>query len=166
MSDPSAIRAAPGIAPARSPGAARVLDDPGTWVVALGRWVLNEACRQAKVWQELLPAGMAWHVAVNISVRQFQQSDLVQDVAHALECSGLDACSLVLEITESTLMQGTAEALGQLGALKTRGVRLAIDDFGVGYSSLAYLHRFPMDILKLDKSFVECAVDRQPAGPL
>ncbi|WP_295453017.1 EAL domain-containing protein, partial [uncultured Thiodictyon sp.] len=73
----------------------------------------------------------------------------------ALERSGLDPRSLVLEITESTLMQGTAEALGQLGELKTRGVRLAIDDFGVGYSSLAYLHRFPMDILKLDKSFVD-----------
>ncbi|WP_295392150.1 EAL domain-containing protein [uncultured Thiodictyon sp.] len=130
-------------------------EEKGELMVLLGRWALNQACGQARVWQDLLPAGMAWHVAVNISVRQFQQSDLVQDVADALERSGLDPQSLVLEITESTLMQGTAQALSQLTALKAQGVRLAIDDFGVGYSSLAYLHRFPMDILKLDKSFVD-----------
>ena len=135
-------------------------------MAALGRWVLDEACRQGKLWQDLLPPGMPWSIAVNVSVRQFQHGDLAQVVDGALARSGLDPRSLVLEITESALMQCTQERLGQLRELKTRGLRLAIDDFGVGYSSLAYLHRFPVDILKLDRSFVASLGDDREDAPL
>jgi len=141
-------------------------EEKGELMVVLGRWVLSEACRQGKLWQDLLPPGMPWAVIVNISVRQFQQCDLARDVDAALAASGLDPRSLVLEITESTLMQCTAETLNQLTDIKTRGLRLAIDDFGVGYSSLAYLHRFPVDILKLDRSFVATLGDDQEDAPL
>jgi EAL domain-containing protein (putative c-di-GMP-specific phosphodiesterase class I) len=124
-------------------------------IVPLGRWILREACRQAKIWHDLAPLHAPFHIAVNISVRQLQYSNLVQDVAIALADFQLDAGALVLEITESALMQRTDLMLRTLQELKTLGVRLAIDDFGMGYSSLSYLHRFPVDILKIDKSFID-----------
>jgi EAL domain-containing protein (putative c-di-GMP-specific phosphodiesterase class I) len=103
-------------------------------------------------------------VAVNISGRHLQQGNLVSDVRHALEVSGLDPGSLVIEMTESTIMQNTEVNLERFRELKTLGVRLAIDDFGMGYSSLSYLHRFPIDILKIDRAFVS-RMTEQDGGP-
>ncbi|WP_305784768.1 putative bifunctional diguanylate cyclase/phosphodiesterase [Symbioplanes lichenis] len=127
-------------------------------IVPLGRWVLTEACRQAVRWG----AGgtRPLKMAVNVSVRQFEQGDLAAVVAAVLAETGLPAASLCLEMTESVLLTDTDENLAELHRLKALGVTLAMDDFGTGYSSLAYLRRYPMDILKIDRSFV----DRLGAG--
>ena len=118
-------------------------------------WVLKEACHQAVAWQERHGADPRLYVSVNISGRQLKHAELIDDVAAALSASGLPANCLVLEITESVLMEDTEENLAVLGSLREMGVRLAIDDFGTGYSSLSYLHRFPVDMLKIDRSFVD-----------
>jgi len=123
-------------------------------IVALGRWVLLDACCSVRQWRETIAAGSGLRVAVNISGRHLQQGDLVADVRHALEVSGLEPESLLIELTESTMMHNSESNLVRLRELKALGVRLAIDDFGTGYSSLSYLHRFPIDILKIDRSFV------------
>jgi len=123
-------------------------------IVKLGRWVLSRACREVRDWRGSVAGGAELRVAVNISGRHLQHGDLVQDVAHALEESGLEPGNLVIELTESTIMHNTEANLARLKQLKALGVRLAIDDFGTGYSSLSYLHRFPIDILKIDRSFV------------
>jgi EAL domain-containing protein (putative c-di-GMP-specific phosphodiesterase class I) len=120
----------------------------------LGRWVLARACRDVQAWRGSIAGGTSLRVAVNISGRHLQHGDLVQDVAHALEQSGLEPGNLVIELTESTIMHNTEVNLARLLQLKALGVRLAIDDFGTGYSSLSYLHRFPIDILKIDRSFI------------
>jgi EAL domain-containing protein (putative c-di-GMP-specific phosphodiesterase class I) len=124
-------------------------------IVPLGRWVVREACRQAVSWQHLRPKGKPLTLTINISGHQLQGEHVVEDVRRALSDSGLDPRHLVLEITESVLMQQSETILDRLHALKALGVRLAIDDFGTGYSSLGYLQRFPIDILKIDKSFVD-----------
>jgi len=123
-------------------------------VIDLGRWVLVEACCRVRQWRESIAGGQGLRVAVNISGKHLQHADLVADVARALKASGLEAGNLVIELTESTVMQNTEANLARLQDLKALGVRLAIDDFGTGYSSLSYLHRFPIDILKIDRSFV------------
>jgi diguanylate cyclase (GGDEF)-like protein/PAS domain S-box-containing protein len=123
-------------------------------IVPLGRWVLREACRKAKLLQEQYPSDPALGMAVNLSVRQLQHPGLVDDVADALSESGLEPTSLTLEITESVLMSDAEQTIVKLGELKALGVRLAVDDFGTGYSSLSYLSRFPVDILKIDRGFV------------
>jgi diguanylate cyclase (GGDEF)-like protein/PAS domain S-box-containing protein len=123
-------------------------------IIALGRWVLEDACRRVQQWRRGISAGEGLRVAVNISGRHLQQGDLIGDVRHALEVSGLDPESLLIELTESTMMHNSEANLVKLRELKSLGVRLAIDDFGTGYSSLSYLHRFPIDILKIDRSFV------------
>jgi len=123
-------------------------------IIELGRWVLEDACRQVCEWRRNLPSGDGLRVAVNISGRHLQQGDLIGDVRHALEVSGLEPESLLIELTESTMMHNSEANLIKLRDLKALGVRLAIDDFGTGYSSLSYLHRFPIDILKIDRSFV------------
>ncbi len=127
-----------------------VAEDSG-FVVALGDWVLSQAVRQAALWQQ---RGHALPVAVNVSALQFQQAQFVDRVASVLAVSGLPAHLLELELTESILVHDAAEALQRLGALAQLGVKLSIDDFGTGYSSLAYLKRFPIDKLKIDRSFV------------
>jgi diguanylate cyclase (GGDEF)-like protein len=119
----------------------------------LGRWVLAEACRQARAWQAQYPE-QPLTMSVNLSVKQFQQPGLAQEVAQVLRETGLPARSLVLEITESAAMQEVEVAIDTLQELKVLGVMLAIDDFGTGYSSLAYLKRLPIDALKIDRSFV------------
>ncbi|HKX58757.1 MAG TPA: EAL domain-containing protein [Steroidobacteraceae bacterium] len=124
-------------------------------IVPLGRWVLAQACREVRVWQARLPEGRQVRVGVNVSSVQLSKSDIVADVARALEISGIDPGCLVIELTESVLMQNSESVLATLTQLKALGVRIAIDDFGTGYSSLSYLHRFPIDILKIDRSFVE-----------
>ena len=122
-------------------------------IIPIGRWVLEQACQQARQWQQA--ASRRLSISVNLSVRQFQDPGLVDDVARALHHADLDPGSLVLEITESLLMHDTDATITKLGELKALGVRLAIDDFGTGYSSLSYLRRFPVDILKVDKSFID-----------
>jgi diguanylate cyclase (GGDEF)-like protein/PAS domain S-box-containing protein len=126
-------------------------------IVPLGRHVLREACRQCAEWQAVRSgAGIApLTVSVNLSSRQLQDEALVSDVAAALADSGLRPSELVLEITESMIMQDSERTLERLHELKALGVRLAIDDFGTGYSSLSYLQKFPVDVLKIDKVFVD-----------
>jgi diguanylate cyclase (GGDEF)-like protein/PAS domain S-box-containing protein len=124
-------------------------------IMPVGRWVLGEACRQAKGWQEHNSNDLRLAICVNLSAPQFQSHDLVGEVAGALEEAGLDASSLVLEITEDAAMEDAPATMATLHALKDLGVRLAIDDFGTGYSSLSYLKRFPVDIIKVDRSIVE-----------
>ncbi|MGE8474297.1 MAG: putative bifunctional diguanylate cyclase/phosphodiesterase, partial [Paraburkholderia hospita] len=118
----------------------------------LSEWVLREACRQNKAWQDegLPPA----RVSVNLSARQFQQRDIAKLVMQVLEETGLDPQYLELELTESTIMRNAEEAVSMLNELHALGIGLAIDDFGTGYSSLSYLKRFPVDRLKIDRSFV------------
>ena len=124
-------------------------------IVPLGRWVIGEACRQAAGWQAPSPLDDRPTVTVNLSGRQFQHADLVRDVAAALAASALEPNRLVLEITETVIMRDVDTTLARLLELKALGVRLAIDDFGTGYSSLGSLRRFPIDVLKIDKAFVD-----------
>jgi diguanylate cyclase (GGDEF)-like protein/PAS domain S-box-containing protein len=122
----------------------------------LGAWVLREACRQATEWQRNSPPReRPLTLNINLSGRQLQSPEVVDDVARALTESGLSPSALVLEMTESVLMDDNEDVLAILKQLKQLGPRLAIDDFGTGYSSLSYLHRFPVDMLKIDRSFVE-----------
>jgi diguanylate cyclase (GGDEF)-like protein len=132
-------------------------------ILAIDRWVLHEACRQGAVWNA--PPGAApVTVGVNLSARQLQHAGLPDLVCAALGRSGLDPAMLVLEITESRLMHDTVATTDRLHELKALGVRVAIDDFGTGYSSLAYLRQFPVDIMKIDKSFVDGAADPRSPG--
>ena len=126
-------------------------------IVPIGRWVLHQACRQAKAWQAQGYAPIP--VAVNLSAMQFRRADMVATVREALEASGLSPQWLELELTESLLMQSGAQVENTLAELKALGVRMSIDDFGTGYSSLAYLKRFPVDCLKIDRSFVNDLID-------
>ena len=123
-------------------------------IVPIGRWVLTEACRQARAWRERYPAATPFAVCVNLSARQFRRPVLAAEVVAAVAESGLDAAHLELEITESVLMDHADESGRTLATLRGLGARLAIDDFGTGYSSLAYLRRLPVDVLKVDRSFV------------
>lgn len=121
-------------------------------IVPIGEWVLREASRQNREWQD---AGLApVRMAVNLSSVQFREPNLQEVVRTALEASGLDATWLELELTESTVMRDANSAVATLARLKSAGVHLSIDDFGTGYSSLAYLKRFPIDALKIDQSFI------------
>src|SRR5437867_7678597 len=123
-------------------------------IIPMGRWILETACREGARLRETFPRTEGLTMSVNLSVRQLQSETLVADVRQALEVSGLPASTLVLEITESLMLSDTHFAMQQLYELKALGIRLAMDDFGTGYSSLSYLSRFPVDILKMDRSFV------------
>ena len=127
-----------------------LLEETGM-IKPVGAWVLREACRQTAEWHA---DGFTLGVAVNVSGRQLDNDDIVDDVRAALEESGLDPGSLTIEITETTLMSNAEETSQRLLAIKELGVRIAIDDFGTGYSSLAHLQRFPVDALKIDRSFI------------
>jgi EAL domain-containing protein (putative c-di-GMP-specific phosphodiesterase class I) len=117
-------------------------------IIPIGEWVLREACRQARKWDSL-------RISVNLSPRQFQQSDIREVVSRALEESGLDPRTLELEITERTAMLNTARTIATLAELRELGVRIAIDDFGTGHSALSYLRRFPIDRVKIDREFIQ-----------
>jgi diguanylate cyclase (GGDEF)-like protein/PAS domain S-box-containing protein len=131
-------------------------------IVPIGNFVVREVCRTLARWRE--EAGAPWvQCSVNLSVRHLQQPDLVETVATALERYGVRADRLVLEITESAVMENGSGTVETLEALKALGVRLALDDFGTGYSSLAHLHRFPLDVLKIDRSFT-AALDEDHQG--
>ena len=132
-------------------------------IVEVGAFVLNEACRQTRRWHDL---GLPTAVSVNVSPRQFETGTLVDDVRAALERAGLDPTWLILEMTETTLMRDSDESALRLKALKDLGIRLAIDDFGTGYSSLAYLQRFPVDIIKIDRTFIEDIATDGPSAAL
>jgi len=125
-------------------------------IVPIGRWVLHEACRQAAVWAR---EGFGIGVAVNVSAHQLGRKEFADDVRRSLQESRIDPSSLTLEITETTLMRDVPAACERLETLKALGVRVAIDDFGTGYASLSNLRRVPVDVLKIDKSFVAALND-------
>jgi diguanylate cyclase (GGDEF)-like protein len=122
-------------------------------IVPIGAWVLKTACERNRAWQ--LQGMPPLRVAVNLSARQFVQANLVSEVARVLDASGLAPASLELEITESMVMDNPERAIQTLRQLKSMGIALAIDDFGTGYSSLGYLKRFPIDNIKIDRSFIK-----------
>jgi diguanylate cyclase (GGDEF)-like protein len=135
---------------------------PGDWIdlaeetgdiVPIGRWILTEACRQARDWQIRL-GRTDLRISVNLSARQFSEHDIVATIRSILAETGMPPGTLMLEITESSLMRRTTSTIARLDALRALGCHLAIDDFGTGYSSLSYLEKFPIDILKIDRSFV------------
>jgi EAL domain-containing protein (putative c-di-GMP-specific phosphodiesterase class I) len=126
------------------------LEDTGM-IFDAGRWVLHEACKQGATWQG---AGASFVVSVNVSTRQLESDTIIDDVRDSLAASGLDPAALVLEVTETALMRDVDATADRLARLKLLGVRIAIDDFGTGYSSLSYLKRFPVDVLKIDQSFI------------
>jgi EAL domain-containing protein (putative c-di-GMP-specific phosphodiesterase class I) len=124
-------------------------------IVDIGRWVLQEACTYGKSLQQRYPSDPPFHMAVNLSARQLQRPEVVAEIRGILEETGLEPSSLILEITESVMMSNMEMSIERLGELKALGVLLAVDDFGTGYSSLNYIQQFPVDILKVDKSFVD-----------
>ncbi len=123
-------------------------------IVGIGRWVLATACRQLKAWQDRFPAPSPLTLSVNLDSKQLAQGDLVQEVEDTLKDTGLDPRTLRLEITEGAIMENPEFTTSILEQLRLRGVQIQIDDFGTGYSSLSHLHRFPIDALKIDRSFV------------
>jgi diguanylate cyclase (GGDEF)-like protein len=132
-------------------------------IVPVGRWVLEEACRQGASWAR---QGHHITVSINVSAKQLDRDQIISDVHGALTNSGFDPALCVLELTETTLMHNVDDTVGRLTLLKALGVRVAIDDFGTGYSSLAYLRQFPVDMLKIDRSFVSGITDTTEAVAL
>jgi EAL domain-containing protein (putative c-di-GMP-specific phosphodiesterase class I) len=133
-------------------------------IVPLGRWVLREGCRQAKLIRERIQSEQPLSMSINLSVKQLLHSDIVADVREALVESALEPSGLTLEITESVMMTDTELAMKRLTELKGLGVRLAMDDFGTGYSSLSYLSRFPLDVLKMDRSLLGAGASPVTSG--
>ncbi|HRQ82084.1 MAG TPA: EAL domain-containing protein [Azospirillaceae bacterium] len=134
-------------------------------ILPLGAWVMERAVEQMTAWTRQTPAATELHVSVNVSARQFVDNDLYDQVKRALEAGGqgnggLAPGRLKLEITESLIMNDPVGAARALRSLKELGVRLALDDFGTGYSSLSYIGRFPFDVLKIDRSFVQAMLNR------
>jgi diguanylate cyclase (GGDEF)-like protein len=127
-----------------------LLEESGL-IVEVGKWVLEQACAQGAVWRA---AGYPINMAVNVSGRQLDSDQITADIEAALSHSGLDPAALTIEVTETTLMRNIEETARRLTAIKQLGVQIAIDDFGTGYSSLAHLQRFPVDALKIDRSFI------------
>jgi diguanylate cyclase (GGDEF)-like protein len=129
-------------------------------ILPVGRWVLEEACRQGAAWQQM---GYDFTVSINVSAKQLDHDQIVRDVHDALTSSGFNPARCILELTETTLMRNVDDIVGRLTLLKALGVRVAVDDFGTGYSSLAYLRQFPIDVLKIDRSFVSGITDTTEA---
>jgi predicted signal transduction protein with EAL and GGDEF domain len=138
------------------PGRFITLAEETGLIVPIGRWILREACAQA---QMLDPSPDGPHIAVNISAVQLHSPHLADDVTDALALSGLPPQRLLLELTESTMIHDYAEAAGRLAALRDMGVRIALDDFGAGYTSLRQLQSFPVDVVKLDQSFIKTTME-------
>ncbi|MDB5840062.1 MAG: hypothetical protein JWQ23_2014 [Herminiimonas sp.] len=133
-------------------------------IIPIGAWVLHTACAQTKAWQQ---AGLGnLRVAVNLSPRQFTQKALAQSIADILDATGLEPCFLELELTENMVMSDVDNVIPILRDLKALGVNISIDDFGTGYSSLSYLRRFPIDVLKIDQSFVNDLADDADAAAI
>ncbi len=125
----------------------------------LGDWILAKACRQLQEWLQFLPADIPLQVNINLSARQFQHPDLVENIANLLKQTGLPAKHLKIELTETVFIEDTESTITTLYRLKALGIKLAIDDFGTGWSSLSYLKRFPIDALKIDQAFVRGLLD-------
>jgi EAL domain-containing protein (putative c-di-GMP-specific phosphodiesterase class I) len=125
-------------------------------IVEVGAWVLKEACREAAAWQQ---DGRPLNLSVNVSALQLDTDELIDHVNEALAESGLAPETLMIEITETTLMSNVEETARRLEELKALGIRIAVDDFGTGYSSLGHLRQFPVDVLKIDRSFVSQLAD-------
>jgi EAL domain-containing protein (putative c-di-GMP-specific phosphodiesterase class I) len=132
-------------------------------IVPVGRWVLEAACRQGAAWQR---QGHRITMSVNVSVVQLERDQIVDEVRAAIGVSGLDPTMLVLELTETALMRDVQATLVRLTMLKAIGVGIAIDDFGTGYSSLAYLRQFPIDLLKIDRSFVSSITESSESAAI
>jgi diguanylate cyclase (GGDEF)-like protein len=130
-----------------------IAEDTGL-IVPIGKWVLQEACQQLSTWQQQFPAASSTFISVNLSSRQLKQFDLIYQLAEILRHTGLDGQNLRLELTESMLMDHGEKTLELLSQIKRQNIQLSIDDFGTGYSSLSYLYRFPIDALKVDRSFI------------
>jgi diguanylate cyclase (GGDEF)-like protein len=128
-------------------------------ILDIGRWVLERSCRQAAAWHERWPGARLLEVSINVAARQLEQADFVDQVGAILRSSGVDPSTVVLEVTETTLLQNVDDAIAKLSALRQLGIGLAIDDFGTGYSSLSYLQRFPATSIKIARDFV--AVDER-----
>jgi diguanylate cyclase (GGDEF)-like protein/PAS domain S-box-containing protein len=124
-------------------------------IIPLGWWILKQACQQMQVWQTQFEVSPPLFISVNLSAKQFSQPNLVHYINEILQETGLNASNLKLEITESTIMENVDSAKVMLHELQALGIRLSIDDFGTGYSSLGHLYRFPIDTLKIDRSFVD-----------
>jgi EAL domain-containing protein (putative c-di-GMP-specific phosphodiesterase class I) len=124
-------------------------------ILAIGRVIFQKACAQAKAWQDRFPEHRDLAMAINLSARQLQQSGFVGETMQLIAESGVRPSTLILEITETVLMDDTESHIVKLGQLKSLGLRLAMDDFGTGYSSLSFLSQLPIDILKIAKPFVE-----------
>jgi diguanylate cyclase (GGDEF)-like protein len=139
-----------------------MLEETGL-IVDVGRWVLEEACLRGAAWRK---AGYPVGMAVNVSGRQLDTDEFIAEVQAALSQSGLDPGALTIEITETTLMRNAEETARRLAAVKLLGVRIAIDDFGTGYSSLAHLRQFPVDALKIDRSFISGMTHNQEGETL
>jgi diguanylate cyclase (GGDEF)-like protein len=130
-------------------------------ILDIGRWVLDQSCRQARAWHDQWPEMRDLQISVNVAGRQLEQPDFVDQVAEVIRSSGVDPATVVLEVTETTLLQNAEDAIAKLEALRALGVGVAIDDFGTGYSSLSYLQRFPATAIKIARDFV--AVDEADA---
>lgn len=137
-----------------SPGEFIPVAEETRLIIPIGEWVLREACRQIVRWQERFSASEPLWMSVNLSIKQFTQPSLPEQVGNILRETNLDPRSLKLEITESLMMENIETAIDMLKRLRALGIELSIDDFGTGYSSLSYLHRFPLSTLKIDRSFV------------
>jgi diguanylate cyclase (GGDEF)-like protein/PAS domain S-box-containing protein len=124
-------------------------------VVPIGLWVLEQACRQMRAWQDAYPQAAGCTIAVNVSMRQLLQSSFLQDVTTILDRTGITPSAIELELTETSAMANPAQTIENLTMLKKLGLRLALDDFGTGYSSLAHLQKLPVDVLKIDQTFVQ-----------
>lgn len=142
-----------------SPGEFIPIAEETGLIVPLGKWILETSCRQMVAWQAQIPAAASLKMSVNLSVLQLQEADFVQQISQTLEDTGLAGRNLALEITESMLMQDIEETSGLLSSLRDRDIQISIDDFGTGFSSLNYLHRFPANNLKIDRSFVSHLFD-------
>jgi EAL domain-containing protein (putative c-di-GMP-specific phosphodiesterase class I) len=139
-----------------------LLEETGL-ITEIGKWVLEEACQQGAAWRQ---AGYEIGMAVNVSARQLDTDEFVSDVREALSHSGLEPNALTLELTETSLMRNADETARRLTIIKGLGVRIAIDDFGTGYSSLAHLQKFPVDALKIDRSFISGLSENQEGETL
>ena len=148
-----------------APGAFIALAEETGLILPLGDWVLQNACRQIAAWAAAAPLA---HVpmAVNISARQFRQSDFVEHVLAALRLSGVNPSRLKLELTETALVEDIQDVTAKMTALKSRGLTFSMDDFGTGYSSLSYLKRLPLDELKIDRGFIQDMMEDGPSGAI